>query len=89
MHVDPTPQDAPRPDVDAPTLHAAYAPPLEAGLPRLPDGFEERVDVQLRESGYARHLGPVLKVGPGEYEHEADDWPDGIAPSPTTDEGEE
>ena len=30
MHVDPTPQDAPRPDVDAPTLHAAYAPPLDA-----------------------------------------------------------
>lgn len=27
-HYDATPKDAPRPDVDAPTLHAAYAPPL-------------------------------------------------------------
>lgn len=44
MHVDPTPQDAPRPDVDAPTLHAAYAPPLPtppAPSPTTDEGPED------------------------------------------------
>ncbi len=82
MHVDPTPKDAPRPDVDAPTLHAAYAPPLyrktepvteewrswAAGMHNVPD---ENVSVETDEKG-AMWIRVTLP-----------------APSPTTDEGEE
>jgi hypothetical protein len=82
MHVDPTPQDAPRPDVDAPTLHAAYAPPL----------YRKTEPVTPEWAAFAAELTEVPAENVTvETDRNGDAWirvtlP---APSPTTDEGDE
>jgi hypothetical protein len=74
MHVDPTPQDAPRPDVDAPTLHAAYAPPIGYTLLGVDYGTRPHITTYTVAPGALENV-QIGCLSP--------------APSPTTDEGDE
>jgi hypothetical protein len=88
MHVDPTPQDAPRPDVDAPTLHAAYAPPMPTNT-RCPRCGYVTADVFNCPTCRALTCNDDCRGCPGcETGYGVDDN-DTLAPSPTTDEGDE
>jgi hypothetical protein len=79
MHVDPTPQDAPRPDVDAPTLHAAYAPPMSVRDTALAMGCDDATANDPRLTMEMLHLA----------QNHARANANPPAPSPTTDEGDE